>query len=140
MVALAAAGAAAATAALGLGPDAAPPGTRPDQRAVDTIVLDARHSRFTPAVVQARPGTTLRFVVRNHDPIDHELIVGPPAVHEAHERGTHARHGDVPGEISVPAGATAETTYTFAQPGTVVFTCHLPGHAAYGMTGVVEVR
>ena len=105
-----------------------------------TVTLDVRYSRFEPATVRVARGTTVRFVVRNGDPIDHELIVGPPDVQDRHEEGTErAHHGDVPGEVSVPAGATAETTYRFDRPSRVTFACHLPGHLAYGMSGVVIV-
>ena len=31
------------------------------------------------------------------------------------------------------------TFYEFDEPGTVVYACHLPGHVAYGMTGIIEV-
>jgi uncharacterized cupredoxin-like copper-binding protein len=82
----------------------------------------------------------VRFVVRNGDPIGHELIVGPPEVHERHENGTHAFHAAVPGEVSVDALATAETAYRFETPGEVLVACHLPGHFAYGMHGTVVVR
>jgi uncharacterized cupredoxin-like copper-binding protein len=105
-----------------------------------TVTLTARHSRFTPPAVTVPAGTTVRFVVRNLDPIDHELIVGGPEVHRHHATGrdTH-HHGDVPGEISVPAGETASTTWTAPASGDTAFACHLPGHLAHGMAGVVRV-
>jgi uncharacterized cupredoxin-like copper-binding protein len=84
-------------------------------------------------------GTTVRFVVRNTDPIDHEVIVGDEAVHRRHERGTEPYHPPKPGEVSVAAGATAETTYHFEQAGTVEMACHLPRHLDYGMRGEIEV-
>ena len=62
--------------------------------------------------ISSRPGagTTVRFVVHNADPIDHEFIIGPPETHDIHERGLpHFHNGAVPGEITVPAGATVET-------------------------------
>jgi uncharacterized cupredoxin-like copper-binding protein len=105
-----------------------------------TVHLSVRHSRFVPDRVKVPGGETVRFVVRNDDPIDHEFIVGPQEVHLRHETGTEARHGAVPGEVSLPAGETAETTYTFPErPGPVAFACHLPGHLDFGMKGVVEV-
>jgi uncharacterized cupredoxin-like copper-binding protein len=104
---------------------------------VPRVMLTVRHSRFLPDRVAVAPGATVRFVVRNDDPIDHEFIVGPEAVHLRHESGTEASHGAVPGEVSLPAGETAETTYTFAGPGPVAFACHLPGHLAFGMQGQV---
>lgn len=107
----------------------------------ETITLTVRHSRFSPSVLDVRPGTTVRFVVRNLDPIAHELIVGDQAVQDVHERGTESHHRERPGEVSVPAGATAETTYTFppSGPRPVLLGCHLPGHWDYGMRGTVRV-
>lgn len=104
-----------------------------------TVEVGVRYSRFAPDRLTVPAGTTVRFVVRNDDPIDHELIVGDDAVHDRHEDGTEAEHGAVPGEVSVPAGEIRTTEYRFDEPGTVVFACHLPGHLAYGMRGVVTV-
>ena len=132
-VVLAAGGWAAATGSPS--PSPGPP-AEPEER---TVVVDVRHSRFSPDEIHVTPGTTVRFVVRNADPIPHELIVGDQSVQDRHERGAEERHGDVPGEVSVPAGATAATTYTFSRPGRVLLGCHLPGHWDYGMRGVVEV-
>ncbi|MDP9341055.1 MAG: hypothetical protein M3Q23_02875 [Actinomycetota bacterium] len=97
-------------------------------------------SRFHPANFVYAAGTTVRFVVHNTDPIDHEFILGSRAVQDYVERTSHPDHdGSVPGQVSVPAGATVETTYTFGQPGTVLLGCHIFGHYAYGMRGSVRV-
>ena len=111
---------------------ATPPGVR-------TVVLTVRHSRFSEAHLEVRRGETVRFVVRNADPIDHELIVGPLPVQQRHERGGEAWHPPVPGEVSVPLLGRASTTYTFSDRGTVLFGCHLPGHWDYGMQGAISV-
>ena len=105
-----------------------------------TVTIDVRHSRFSAAELRVRPGETVRFVLRNTDPIPHELIIGDQAVQDLHEDGTEAHHGDRPGEVSVAPGATAVTTYTFGRAGgTLLFGCHLPGHWAYGMRGEIRV-
>jgi uncharacterized cupredoxin-like copper-binding protein len=106
---------------------------------VRTVELTVRHSRFDPATIDADPGETVRFVIRNLDPIDHELIVGPMPVQLRHEVGRRHHHGAIPGEISVPAGTVRSTTYTFLDPGQIPYGCHLPGHWAYGMRGSVRV-
>ena len=106
---------------------------------VQTIELTIKHSRFDPEALTVERGTTVRFVVHNLDPIDHELIVGDDEVHERHEKGTEAHHGAKPGEVSVAAGETAETTFTFDEPGDVLYACHLPRHLDYGMKGTVTV-
>ncbi len=107
--------------------------------ALPTVVLTVHHSKFTPARVAVEPGTTVRFVVRNDDPIAHELIIGPQEVHDRHEKGTESYHPPKPGEVTIAASEEAETTYTFEAPGVVVFGCHLPGHWTYGMRGEVVV-
>jgi uncharacterized cupredoxin-like copper-binding protein len=107
-----------------------------------TVVVTMHHSRFQPEVVRVAPGTTVRFLLRNTDPIDHEFILGDDAVQRRHEQGRQREHhGEVPGEVSVAAGSQAATTYTFRQggPASLQFACHLPGHYAYGMRGVTLV-
>jgi len=104
-----------------------------------TVELEFHHSRFLPARLEGVEGTTVRFVVHNTDPIDHELIVGDAAVHRRHELGSEPYHPPKPGEVSVAAGTTAETSYHFRERGTVVMACHLPGHFAFGMRGEIEV-
>ena len=105
-----------------------------------TIALTIHHSRFSTDELRVRPGERVRFVVRNTDPIEHELIVGDQAVQDLHEAGTESHHGDRPGEISVPAGATAVTTWRFGPAGSpMLFGCHLPGHWAFGMHGSIRV-
>jgi uncharacterized cupredoxin-like copper-binding protein len=104
-----------------------------------TIVLTVHHSRFSPSVLRVRRGETVRFVVRNTDPIDHELIVGPMSAQIRHETGRERWHRPVPGEVSVRLLRSASTSYTFAEAGTIWFGCHLPGHWPYGMRGRVIV-
>ena len=112
----------------------------PASAGVRTIVLDVEHSRFRPAHITVERGETVRFVVRNHDPIDHELIVGDDEVQDVHENGTEAHHGAKPGEVSVPAQSEASTTYTFASGEDILFGCHLPAHWDYGMRGTIAVQ
>lgn len=98
-----------------------------------------RFSRFVPDSFEFPAGTTVTFVVENRDPIDHELLIGDMEFQEAHEEGTEVRHGAKPGEISVPAGETRTTTYTFEAPGKLLVGCHLPTHWDYGMRGVITI-
>lgn len=111
-----------------------------DASKVRTIVLTIHHSRFSAGTLMVRGGEKVRFVVRNKDPIDHELIVGPMDVQLRHESGRERRHPPVPGEVSVPLFETASTTYTFDGSAPVWFGCHLPGHWDYGMQGRIVVR
>jgi uncharacterized cupredoxin-like copper-binding protein len=104
-----------------------------------TVRVDVEHSLFEPAELRVVEGTRVQFVVVNGDPIDHELIVGPPDVHARHAAGTEAEHPSIPGEVSVTPNGTGVTTFRFDEPGTFEFACHMPGHYEYGMHGDVEV-
>jgi uncharacterized cupredoxin-like copper-binding protein len=104
-----------------------------------TVRIDVDHSHFVTGPIRVRPHTEVRFVVVNHDPIGHELIVGGPDVQARHASGHEAYHPPKPGEVSVPADGRASTTYVFHAPGPVEYACHLPGHYQYGMHGIVEV-
>jgi uncharacterized cupredoxin-like copper-binding protein len=105
-----------------------------------TVHITIHYSSFAPSNLDVDPGETVRFVIRNTDPIDHEFIVGDEAVQLAHEEGTEAHHAPRPGEVSIPAGKTVVTTYTFPEtPGELIFGCHLPGHYDFGMRGAVTI-
>ena len=96
-------------------------------------------SHFGPTEVVAKAGVPITITLVNTDPIDHEWLVGDDAFHERHRTGTEQHHGARPTEVSIPAGATVTTTVTFQQPGEYKFICHLPGHEAYGMVGILRV-
>jgi uncharacterized cupredoxin-like copper-binding protein len=106
---------------------------------VVTVEVGIHHSRFDVGTLRVYEGTLVQFVVRNDDPIGHELVVGDAEVHRRHANGSERRHPPVPGEVSVEGGDVAMTFYEFDDPGSVVYACHLPGHIAYGMTGTIEV-
>ncbi len=104
-----------------------------------TVTIGIHYSRFTPVAVSVPVGVPVTFVLRNDDPIDHEWIVGDEASHTRHRLGTEPEHGERPTEQSIGALSSVRTTVTFPTPGTYRFLCHLPGHEAYGMVGVVTV-
>ena len=103
------------------------------------VEVSMRFSAFEPALITVPAGRPVTFVLVNEDPIDHEWIVGDATVHERHRTGTEPVHDARPTEISVPALSERRTTVTFAEPGTLTFVCHLPGHEAYGMTGTIVI-
>lgn len=104
------------------------------------IEIGIRYSRFDQATVSVPHGRPVTFVLRNDDPIAHEWMVGDEAMHVAHRTGTEPHHASRPTEVSIPALTTIETTVTFGDPVSWRFVCHLPGHEAYGMVGVVNAR
>jgi uncharacterized cupredoxin-like copper-binding protein len=104
-----------------------------------TQTVGIHYSKFSIDTLHVYAGSTVRFLIRNDDPIHHEFIVGDAQVHLRHQRGSEATHPPVPGEVSVGPGELGETFYEFAKPGRYEFACHLPGHLAFGMRGWVIV-
>jgi uncharacterized cupredoxin-like copper-binding protein len=123
-----------AIAALGLVGWAAP------WAAPEPVTIEIHFSAFGPERVTVPAGVPVTIVLHNGDPIDHEWIVGDAATHARHRTGTEPVHDERPTEISIPPGATIETTIVFERPGEQAFICHLPGHEAYGMAGTVLVE
>jgi uncharacterized cupredoxin-like copper-binding protein len=105
-----------------------------------TVTITIHYSAFDVTEVSIPRGVPVTFVLVNDDPIDHEWLIGDDAFHEKHRTGTHAAHGAVPTEVTIPALETRRTTITFDEAGTFAFICHLPSHEAYGMVGTVTVE
>jgi uncharacterized cupredoxin-like copper-binding protein len=101
------------------------------------LAVDVRYSHFEPSALAVPVGVPVTVVLRNRDMIDHEWILGDEGVHERHRTGTEPVHGARPSEVTIPAGETRRTTIVLDEAGTFRYVCHLPGHEAYGMVGVL---
>ena len=115
-------------------------GTGEDKPLPTSVVIDIHYSRFEPSAITVPVGMPIVITLRNHDPIDHEWIVGDDAVHAIHRVGTEPLHPDRPTEVVIPAGSEKTTIVTFAAAGQLKYICHLPGHEAYGMVGTFTIR
>jgi uncharacterized cupredoxin-like copper-binding protein len=116
------------------------------------VVMNDRF-RYRPAAIMVRAGRRVTFAVTNVGKLPHEFILGDRATQLDHERqmqaattGTghvhdHAAHGGpaATGALTVPPGQTRRLTWTFDEPGTVLFGCHVLGHWAAGMKGTIVV-
>jgi Cu+-exporting ATPase len=113
--------------------------SRPVSRTINVETTDAL--RFTPDQINVNTGETVAFQITNSGALPHEFFVGTPAEQQAHE--TEMSGGstmmDEPSAVVVPAGGTARLVYTFDQPGTLQYGCHVPGHYAAGMLGTIIV-
>ena len=105
-----------------------------------SVTIEIHYSHFNPSGIAVPVGVPITITLRNDDPIDHEWIVGDDAVQQKHRTGTELLHPSIPTEVVIPAMSTRTTVVTFAQAGQLKYICHLPGHEAYGMVGVVTIR
>jgi uncharacterized cupredoxin-like copper-binding protein len=117
------------------------------------VVMDDRF-RYRPASIVVRAGRRVTFAVTNAGHLPHEFILGDRATQLAHEHQMQGRmesemspgapmhhhdHALGGGALTVPPGATRRLTWTFDQPGLVLYGCHVLGHWAAGMKGTIMV-
>ena len=144
----------------------APPSTRATPRragpawatgAPVRVVMNDRF-RYRPASIMVRAGHRVTFAVHNAGKLPHEFILGDRATQLDHERQMqampaerdHMMHahahgsadhatGGAAGGLTVPPGETRRLTWTFHDPGIVLYGCHVLGHWAAGMRGTIVV-
>jgi uncharacterized cupredoxin-like copper-binding protein len=121
------------------------------------VVMNDRF-RYRPSAIMVLAGATVTFVVTNAGKLPHEFVLGSRATQLDHERqmqaapsgGGHAHtHGgagptgdatrDATAALAVPPGGTRRLTWTFDEPGLVLYGCHVLGHWAAGMKGTIVV-
>lgn len=117
--------------------------TRPAGKATRTVKVSANDQlRFQPASVSVMQGETVAFTVTNTGKLPHEFVIGDQAFQAEHEKemaGQEMPMADEANGIGLPAGVTKTLTYTFTQPGTLLFACHTAGHYQSGMEGTITV-
>lgn len=119
-------------------------GTQPPAgQAARTIKVTANDQlRFQPASVSVMGGETVAFTVTNTGKVAHEFVIGDQAFQDEHEKemaGQTMPMADDADGIGLPAGATKTLTYTFKQPGTLLYACHTAGHYQAGMKGTITI-
>jgi uncharacterized cupredoxin-like copper-binding protein len=135
------------------------PGKAEDvSRTVDVSMGDIY---FEPNSIQARPGETIRFVVKNVGNLVHEFNIGTDHMHQEHRgemvkmmqdglmtatsidhhKSEHSgmKHDD-PNSVLLESGETAELIWRFKEPKRLEFACNVPGHYEAGMVGTLTVK
>ncbi len=112
------------------------------------VVMNDRF-RYRPNAIMVRAGRRVTFAVTNAGKLPHEFTLGDRATQLDHERRDAAHAGDGRprphpraaggGTLTVPPGETRRLTWTFDEPGLVLYGCHVLGHWAAGMKGTIVV-
>lgn len=125
------------------------PGVVASPRVV-TIIL--RDYKFDPTPLYLYPGETVRLNVVNAGMVEHELVLGDPAVQAAWAAADAGATPPAPFTTAPPASAPADTgglrvllesgglasvLYVVPEGGELLLICHLAGHAERGMVGQV---
>lgn len=99
---------------------------------------------FEPAEFEVSAGEVITFVISNTGDVEHEFVLGDEEAQEEMAQMMdsgegHAHSGEMGNAVTIHAGETAELTWRFSEPGTVLVGCHVPGHWEAGMQGTVTV-
>jgi uncharacterized cupredoxin-like copper-binding protein len=118
----------------------APAASRPAEATrIEVQLTDAL--KIEPAEMTVPAAVPVTFVVTNTGAIDHEFFLGDEAAQAEHEQEMQSggmAHDEAMG-IGVEPGQTKELTVTFAEPGSILAGCHVPGHYAGGMKATVRI-
>lgn len=100
--------------------------------------------RFEPSQVDVKVGDTVRFVITNLGRVPHEFVLGDEEYQEQHATEMAGTDGslppDAPNAVALEPNESAEIVWTFTDPGTLLFGCHVAGHYDAGMVGQITVK
>ena len=115
--------------------------------------------RFSPALVEAKRGEIVRFVVVNRGAVMHEMVLGTmddlkqhaevmkkmqESAHHGSGHHADAGHGGghvhaAPGMVHLAPGKSSQLGWQFTRAGEFYYGCLIPGHFDAGMIGKVVV-
>ncbi|WP_316230997.1 cupredoxin family protein [Bradyrhizobium sp. SZCCHNR1051] len=108
-----------------------------------TIEVLLSEMEFTPVRIEVKRGEQIRFVLRNAGKEDHEFLLATKAENLKHaavmKKHPHMEH-DEPNGARLAPNKTAELLWRFTKPGTFEYSCLIPDHREFGMTGHVAVK
>ena len=98
--------------------------------------------RFSPSSLAIKRGETIKFVVRNHGKVKHEMVIGTMKGLKEHAEMMKKHPGmehDDPYMAHVAPGRTETIVWQFTREGTYYYGCLEPGHFEAGMIGKLAV-
>jgi len=98
------------------------------ERRNSSVEIVMTEMRFSPNRIDARAGQSVRVTIVNQGSQRHDLAFMPIGMPNLQGVET----------LTMP-GQSSRLTISFDTPGTYLFQCTIPGHAAAGMTGAVFV-
>jgi uncharacterized cupredoxin-like copper-binding protein len=111
-------------------------------RTIEVSTLDT--FRFVPGQITVEAGETVAFEITNSEDLAHEFVLGTRSFQQEHAEEMRDMGGSAPPDepfaIGIEPGETETLAWTFTEPGTVLYGCHVSGHYAAGMVGTIRVE
>ena len=108
-----------------------------------TIEVTMSEMEFTPSRIEVKRGEQIRFIVRNAGTEDHEFLLASTEDNlkhaEAMKKNPKMEHDD-PNGVRLAPKKSAEILWRFTKAGTFEYSCLIPDHRDYGMTGRITVK
>lgn len=107
------------------------------------IVVLMNEMDYTPATIEVKRGEQIRFIVRNVGTEAHEFLLATTAENlkhgEAMKKNPDMEH-DEPNGLRLDPKKSGEILWKFSKAGTFEYSCLIPAHREFGMTGKVVVK
>jgi uncharacterized cupredoxin-like copper-binding protein len=108
-----------------------------------TVAITAGDMRYSLRGLDVKTGETIRFVITNRGPSNHEFVIGSHTFHAQHIKEMEAMP-DMPmneaNSVDLKPGESKSLIWQFTKPGDYLFGCDIPGHFQAGMSGAIRVR
>jgi uncharacterized cupredoxin-like copper-binding protein len=108
-----------------------------------TIEIEMSEMAYKPFKIEVMRGEQIRFVLHNIGTEDHEFLLATTKENLNHaelmKKHPHMEH-DEPNGVRVAPKESAEMLWAFTKAGTFEYSCLIPNHREYGMTGHVTVK
>jgi len=107
------------------------------------IEVIMKEMEYKPWSIEVKRGEQIRFVIRNAGTEDHEFLLATTKENLAHaammKKHRHMKH-DEPNAVTLAPKQSAELLWKFTRVGAFEYSCLIPDHREYGMTGRVTVK
>ena len=100
-------------------------------------------AQIRPGDITVKRGETVRFLVRNHGKVMHEMVIGTMKELKEHAelmRKFPGMEHDEPYMAHVAPGKQGEIVWQFTQAGEFYYACLVPGHMEAGMIAKITVQ
>ena len=107
------------------------------------IIVEMSEMDYSPARIEVKRGEQIKFVVRNVGTEDHEFLLASTRDNLKHAEMMRKHPGmahDEPNGLRLARKQSGEIVWKFSKTGTFEYSCLIPNHREYGMTGQVVAK